>query len=77
MYYVFILIMALVSIYFIISREKEHKIELMKRRQTYKKKKCEVQKQFNYKQLLMSMKLYDKKAHDNSSSASIFKELGL
>ena len=37
MYYVFILIMALVSIYFIISREKEHKIELMKRRQTYKK----------------------------------------
>jgi hypothetical protein len=45
--------------------------------ETYKKKKCEVQKQFNYKQLLMSMKLYDKKAHDNSSSASIFKELGL
>lgn len=45
--------------------------------ETYKKKKCEVQKQFNYKQLLLSMKLYDKKAHDNSSSASIFKELGL
>jgi hypothetical protein len=41
------------------------------------KKKCELKKQFNYKDLLMSMKLYDKKAHDDSSSASIFKDLGL
>jgi len=41
------------------------------------KPKCELKKQFNYKELLMSMKLYDKKLQDDSSSASIFKELGL
>lgn len=45
--------------------------------QVHTKKKCELKKQFDYKNLLMAMKLYDKKAHDDASSASIFKELGL
>jgi hypothetical protein len=42
-----------------------------------KKKRSEITKQFDYKKLLMAMKSYDKKAHDDSSSASIFRELGL
>lgn len=42
-----------------------------------KKKKCNLKKQLNYKHLLESMKLYDKKEHDGASSASIFKHLGL
>jgi len=41
------------------------------------KKNCNIKNQFDYKVLLQSMKLYDKKAHDDSSSASIFRELGL
>ena len=41
------------------------------------KKQCNLKKQFNYKDILLSMSLYDKKNHDNASSASIFRELGL
>tara|TARA_R110000772_G_scaffold40358_11_gene94524 strand:+ start:58 stop:1305 length:1248 start_codon:yes stop_codon:yes gene_type:complete len=41
------------------------------------KKKCDLKKQFNYKSILENTPMYDKKAHDNASSASIFKEMGL
>ncbi len=41
------------------------------------KKKSEINKQFDYKKLLVAMSMYDKKEHDDSNSASIFRELGL
>jgi len=43
----------------------------------FEKKNCDLKTQFDYKKLLQSISLYDKKLHDNSSSASIFKELGI
>ena len=41
------------------------------------KKKANIKNQMDSKNLLLAMTMYDKKAQDNASSASIFRELGL